>query len=256
MNEPTDRRLGALDAGEHQVQGLGDRQLLARGGDLGVLRNADRSQSAPVDADPVKFRTGGVGREPSAAAGAHDVDLVPFYRLHRRTYAIYWDLFTPDEWEERKAEYVAEAERLRALEAATVAHLQPGETIFEREFNYQAGEGIVPQRIQGRPGRRGTSWFSYDVPVDPAHPMTLIATYYSGDRRGTPADFEILVNGTLIARQVIEQSDPHRFLDVAYPVPAALVRGRQKVTVRFQAKDGSQIATVFGLRIIRGAPPR
>jgi len=224
-----------------------------------VLVAAERpvaSWLVPVDADPMKFRTAGVGREPSAAAGGHDVDLIPFYRLHRRTYAIYWDLFTPAEWEERKAEYIAEAERLRKLEAATVAYLQPGEVVFEREFNYQAGEGVVPQRIQGRPGRRGTSWFSYDVPVEPSHPMTVIATYYSGDRRGTPAEFDILVVGTLIAEQTIEQSDPHRFFDVAYSIPEELVRGTERVTVKFQAKHGSQIATVFGLRIIRGTPPR
>ncbi len=54
-----------------------------------------------------------------------------------------------------------------------------------------------------------------------------------------------------MADQVVELSDPHRFFDVAYPVPSELVRGMEKVTVRFQAKDRSQIATVFGLRMIR-----
>jgi DUF1680 family protein len=210
----------------------------------------------PLAGAPIRFRTDGVGREPDAAGAVRDVDLVPFYRLHRRTYAAYWDLFTPDEWAEQKAEYVAEAERLRALEAATVAYLQPGETVFEREFNYQSGEGALPHRIMGRPGRRGSTWFSYDVPVDAAQPMTLIATYYSGDRRGTPADFDILVNGSRVAEQVVQQGEPHRFYDVSYAVPAELARGLEKVTVRFQAKEGSRIATVFGIRMIRGEAPR
>jgi DUF1680 family protein len=220
-----------------------------------VLVAAERPASSWIAATggtPVRFRTDGVGREPDAAGDAHEVDFVPFYRLHRRTYAIYWDLFTPDEWEEQKAAYVVEAERLRALEAATVAYLQPGETVFEREFNYRAGEGAVPHRITGRPGRRGSTWFSYDVPVDPAHSMTLIATYYSGDRRGTPAEFAILVNGARVADQVVELTDPHHFFDVTYPIPTELVRSTDKVTVRFEAKDGSRIATVFGLRMIRG----
>ena len=202
-----------------------------------------------------RFRTDGVGREPDPAARVSDVDFQPFFRLHRRTYATYWDLFTPAEWETKKVEYVAEAERIRKLEAATVAYLQPGEVMFERPFNYQAGDGVVPQRIMGRPGRRGRSWFSYDVPVDPAHPMVLIATYYSGDRRGTPAAFEILVDGERVAEQELRLNDPQRFFDVEYPIRPELVRGKSKVTVRFQAKDGSQIATVFGLRIIRGEKP-
>jgi hypothetical protein len=197
-----------------------------------------------------------VGREPDAEGRAHEIEFQPFFRLHRRTYSTYWDFFTPAEWETKKVEYAAEAERLRKLEAATVAWLQPGEVVFERPFNYQAGDGAVAQRILGRPGRHGTTWFSYDLPVESAHPMTLIATYYSGDRRAMPADFEIQVDGRRVAAQALRFSDPQRFFDVEYPVPAELVRGKNTVTVRFQAKTGSQIATVFGLRMIRGDAPR
>jgi len=114
----------------------------------------------------------------------------------------------------------------------------------------------VPQRILGRPGRRGTSWFSYDVPVDSAHPMVLLATYYSGDRRGTPAEFEIQVDGRCVADQALRLSDPHRFFDVEYRIPQELIGGKASVTVRFEAKAGSQIATVFALRMIRGDSAR
>jgi DUF1680 family protein len=49
----------------------------------------------PVPDKPGHFRTDGVGRE-------RDVDFVPFYRLHRRTYAVYWDLFTEFEWKDKQ----------------------------------------------------------------------------------------------------------------------------------------------------------
>ncbi|OLD59940.1 MAG: hypothetical protein AUF60_03325 [Gemmatimonadetes bacterium 13_1_20CM_69_28] len=210
----------------------------------------------PVAGAPGHFRTDGVGREPDARGRVSDVDFQPFFRLHRRTYSTYWDLFTPAEWDRQKTAYAAEAERLRKLAAATVAYLQPGEVVFERQFNYQAGEGAQPQRILGRPGRRGRTWFSYDLPVEPSHPMVLIATYFSGDRRGTPADFGIQVDGGSIGDQQLGLSDPHRFFDLEYRLPEDLVRGKSKVTVRFQAKQGSQIATVFGLRMIRGDAAR
>ena len=58
-----------------------------------------------VDGTPVRFHTDGVGREPDATGRARDVELVPFYRLHRRAYATYWDLFTGSEWEAKKAQY-------------------------------------------------------------------------------------------------------------------------------------------------------
>jgi DUF1680 family protein len=209
----------------------------------------------PLPGTPLRFRTDGAGREPTADDRPHDVDLVPFYRLHRRTYALYWDLFTPEEWEAQRRVYAAEAERRRRLDAATVAYLEPGEAVFEREFNYQGGPDATAARVEGRPGRRARSWFSYDVPVDPAHPHTLLVTYYSDDRRGTPSAFQILLDGRVLATERIGLTDPPRFYDVAYAVPPALVRGKERVTLRFEATEGSQVATVFGVRVIRGEAP-
>jgi len=205
---------------------------------------------------PVRFRTDDVGREPDADGQVHDVDLVPFYRLHRRTYSTYWDLFTPVEWELQRTLYAAEAERRRRLEAATVAYLEPGEVVFEREFNYRGGNDATTDRILGRPGRRGESWFSYDVPVDPAHPMALIITYYSDDRRGLPADFEVLVDGRNLTDQTLERTDPPRFFDVEIPVPSDVIGSSRKVTVRFQARARGRIATVFAVRMIRADAER
>ena len=205
----------------------------------------------PAGGLPARFRTAGVGREPNAEERPRDVEFAPFYRLHRRTYAVYWDLFTPDEWTAQRRVYATEAERRRRLEAATVAYLEPGEVVFEREFNYQGGPDATTARIEGRPGRRARSWFSYDVPVSRDQPTTLIVTYYSDDRRGTPAAFEIQVDGGRVAHQELGLTDPPRFFEVEYPIPIELVRGKDTVTLRFQAVEGGQIATVFGVRVIR-----
>jgi len=56
-----------------------------------------------------------LGRRDSLGADL-EVNLVPFYRLHRRAYAVYFDLFSKPEWEKKKAEYVAEQERQCELE--------------------------------------------------------------------------------------------------------------------------------------------
>jgi len=223
-----------------------------------VLVGADRPVAdwlKPVAGSPTRFRTDGVGREPSAQERPHEVDFVPFYRLHRRTYGVYWDLFTPDEWTAQRGVFAAEAERRQKLDAATVAYLEPGEVVFEREFNYQAAPDAVAARVEGRPGRRARTWFSYDVPVTSHDSLTLIVTYHSGDRRGMPAAFEIQLDGGTVARESIRLADPPRFYDVEYPIPPALVRGKEKATLRFQAAEGSQVATIFGVRVIRGEIP-
>ncbi len=210
----------------------------------------------PVPGEPGKFRTVGVGRIPDATDRAGDVDFVPFYRLHRRTYAVYWDLFTPSGWEQKKAEYAAEQQRQRKLELATVAYAQPGEMQPERNYNYQGADDARPTRVEGRPGRRARTWFSFDLPVEPAHPMALIVTYYSAEWRRGPARFEILVDGQRLAEQEVGRSEPARFFDVEYPVTAGLVQGKEKVTVRFQAVGDNSVAGVFGIRMIRADADR
>jgi hypothetical protein len=113
-------------------------------------------------------------------------------------------------------------------------------------------------REQGTPGRRAGKWFSFDMPVEPEHPMTLIVTYHDEERANRT--FEILVGGVRVGQQSIERHRPGNgsrgFFDVEYAIPAELVKGKQKVTVRFQAATGSETASVFGIRMIRSDAAR
>src|ERR1035437_7710032 len=196
----------------------------------------------PVPGKPGSFRTDGVGHE-------KDVDFLPFYRLHRRTYAAYWDLFTPQGWAKKAEELAATNEKQHKLELATVAYAQPGEMQPERDYNWQ-GEESETDRIMGRAARRGTKWFSFDLPVDTSHPMAFVVTYYSDEWR--KRTFEILVDGQRVGEQTVEKDGiAPRFFDVEYAIPAELVKDKQKVTVRFQATNGNEIAAVFGIRMIR-----
>jgi DUF1680 family protein len=198
----------------------------------------------PVPGKPAAFRTEGVGRD-------SEVDLLPFYALHRRTYAAYWDLYTPAGWEAHAAAIRAAQEKQRLLEAATVGFAQPGQMQAERDANYQ-GENASPTQANGRYGRRGTGWFSVDVAVDPSRPLTLVATY-AGDERANRT-FDILVDGAKLASQVVERRSPEKnvgFFDVEYPLPPDTVKGKTKVTVRFQATLGNELAAVYGIRVVR-----
>jgi DUF1680 family protein len=197
----------------------------------------------PGTSDPVNFRSHGVGRE-------QDVDLVPFYRLHRRTYAAYWDVFTPSQWEQRKAEMAAERDRQQKLQAATVAFAQPGEMQAERDVNFQ-GDETWPVRESSRAGRIGRDWFSFDLPIKGNEPLKLVVTYHSGPRQREPK-FNITIDGEPIAKdETVKRETPARFYDVEYPLAESLIKGKEKVTVRFETSEGHSIGPVFGLRIIR-----
>jgi hypothetical protein len=161
-------------------------------------------------------------------------------------------LFTPEDWQKKSAAFLAEQEKQRNLEAATVAFAQPGQMQTERDYNQQ-GTNSSPVQLDGRYGRRGTDWFSFDMPVDTAHPMTLVVTYNTDERQ--KRTFDVQVEGKQVGQQTIEKhtlgDGGTRFFDVEYPVPADAVKDRQKVTVRFQATDGNEIGGVFGIRMVR-----
>jgi DUF1680 family protein len=199
----------------------------------------------PVSGQPGTFHTEGVGRP-------KDVTFVPFYQLPNRTYGIYWDLFTPQEWSKKAGEIAAERERQHQLQLATVAFVQPGQMQSERDFNEQ-GEDSSPDRVMGRPARRGRNWFSFDLPVDASHPTSVVITYYSDEWR--KRTFDILVDGQQVGQQVIEKKGEPHFFDVEYAIPASLTSGKQKVTVRFQASNGNEIGAVFSIRMIHAMPP-
>ena len=203
----------------------------------------------PVASKPGTFLTSGVGL-------ATDITFVPFYQLPRRKYAIYWDMFTPEEWKKKSEAYAAEEEKQKKLEAATVAFAQPGQMQTERDFNQQ-GEESSPVQLEGRYGRRGTKWFSFDLPVEAGHPMGLVVTFSNDARRN--GSFDVLVDGKKVGEYATERRSPEqdvRFLDVEYAIPPELIEGKQKVTVRFEASPGSDIPGVFGIRIVRADQAR
>src|SRR5689334_21736176 len=165
-------------------------------------------------------------------------------------------MFPPEEWKKKSEAYAADQEKQKKLDAATVAFAQPGQMQTERDFNQQ-GEESSPVQLDGRYGRRGTKWFSFDLPVEAGHPMGLMVTFSNDARR--KGSFDILVEDKKVGEQSTERRSPEqdvRFFEVEYAIPPGLIQGKQKITVRFEAAAGSDIPGVFGIRIVRADQAR
>jgi hypothetical protein len=237
---------------------------LVLAGDLGPEVRQDDEENMPAPSAPalvvakkpveqfLKPETGKPGWFKTSDVGlSHDIEFAPFYELPRRKYAVYWDVYTPEAWSKRSAEYKAEQEKQQKLQAATIALAQPGEMQSERDFNEQ-GEDSAPLLWRGRHGRGGKGWFSFDMPVGNSRPIALWVTF-GGDRWGK-STLDILVEGKKIA----DHAEPHlspdqekQFVDASYVIPPELMAGKSKVTVRFQATDGNDIGAIFGVRTVR-----
>jgi len=194
----------------------------------------------PVPGESLTFKTSGIGHP-------EDLTLIPFYRMHHQRHIVYWDLFTREQWEERQTAYRAEQERLRRLEARTLDFVQPGEMQPERDHDFEGVNSRHGSHLdrKWRDAADG-GWFAFTMKVSPDKPMELVVTYWGSD--AGPRTFDILVDGTVIATQQLDNPSPGNFWDVAYPVPPKLTQGKDKVRVTFQAHPGNMAGGIFGLR--------
>ena len=266
---PDDPRVAAIMWGPLVLAGDWGPQRFGRGRAAGPAAAAAAPQPAPVatlvSADkpvtewvkpdpstPGNFHTTAIGRVvANASATPVEVSLTPFYRTHRRTYSVYFDVLTATEFSARADAFAADAARAAALEAATVAYIQPGDAQHESQYNYQSDAARQTTRANGRSSRGGTGWFSYDLPIDPSSRSTLVVTYQHLQEPPTPpSDFQILVDGTKLATFEMNTA-ADGFYDVDYPLAPALVQGKSKITVKFAATSGGRIAQIFGVRTIK-----
>lgn len=90
---------------------------------------------------------------------------------------------------------------------------------------------------------------SFTLKTDPTAQNVLIGTYWGMDNRGR--QFDVLVDGTVIASEDLNKYKESRFYDIAYKIPRDLTNGKTSVTIRLQAKPHNAAGPVYGIRLVR-----
>lgn len=193
--------------------------------------------------DPPQLQTVGVGRP-------DDFTLIPFFAVRDHTYAVYWDVFTNEQWQQRQQQYEAERRRQQELAARTVDLFVIGEMQPERDHNVQ-GENTGAGDFGGKKFRHAWEggWFSFDISLPEEGPADLIVTYWGGETG--ERSFDVLLDGEKLATESLHQDDPGKFWDRTYPLPLERTRGNDKASVKFQAHPGNFAGGVFGVRVVR-----
>ncbi|MEW6127839.1 MAG: beta-L-arabinofuranosidase domain-containing protein [Acidobacteriota bacterium] len=196
----------------------------------------------PVKGAPLTFTTVGL-------AEPREVRLIPFYRAQGMRYTVYWKVYSPTEWQQRQVRLAALAAREKAISERTVDGVRIGEAGDEKAHNFK-GEKTDSGYLEDRRWRDSRDgWFSYELQVTQGERLTLLCTYWGSESRKRV--FDIFVDGEKIATQNLFDNKPGEFFDVEYPLSATILRGKERVTIKFQAHPGSMAGGVFGLRIVR-----
>jgi DUF1680 family protein len=186
-------------------------------GELRPVANATATFNAPV------FLAPGENKPES-------LTLLPFYKIYKTKYEVYWDRYTPEQWQSREKEQAAELEKRRQLEARTIDSVRPGEEQNERDHNEQGeksnsgdfGDHFYRDAADG-------GWFSWDLKTLPNEPQELVLTYWGEDRGRT---FDVLVDGRKLATERLTATHPGVYFDQAYALAADLTNGKEKITVK------------------------
>ncbi len=165
---------------------------------------------------------------------------------------MYFDRFDEAGWRALEAEYRAEEERQRDLEARTLDYVRIGEMQPERDHQLKSERNDV-REANGRGFRTPLAggWFEFTMKVDPQSPVDLVMTYWGSDR--SEPEFEILVDGAKLVTETLPDRQPNRFFDQVRSIPAEMTNGKQQVTIKVQAIQGKAAAAVAGARTVRRA---
>ena len=213
-----------------------------------VLLTDDRNINdwmKPIPGDALSFEAKGVGKP-------FDPKFKPFYKTYHQYYSVYFDFFTNADWEARKAEYEAEKKRQKDIEGRTIDNFRIGEMQPERDHNLESSERSYVSDALGRMGReaRAGNFFSFEIKVQDGVPNTLLLTYIGDDK---DRKFDILIDGTKLATVEWKGGKTGKFYDEEYTIPAELIQGKTKVSVRIEANYGRTAGRVFGCRTIKGS---
>ena len=127
----------------------------------------------PVSGQALTFRTHGIGRP-------EDVTLIPFYRMHRERYSVYWKQLSETQWQAHQVELAAAEARRVADEARVVDSVNPGESQSETDHRFQGGDTHSGD-FKSRKWRDASDWFSYEVKILPDQPQQLACTFWGSD---------------------------------------------------------------------------
>ncbi len=204
--------------------------------------NAPLSDRIIRDNDnPLVFHTKG--------AFPYDINLAPFYQKYETNYTVYFDCFAPEEWGKSKEEYEKEQKIQSEIARSTLDYLSLNDHQQEQDHKFigtNSGKGGEAFDKKWRAIYGG--YLSFEMKVSPDLPVNLQLTY-SGDDGGN-REFDILIDEEVIATEKLTGSHPNVYFEKKYPIPVHLTKGKNKITVKLQAKPKNTAGRFFGARML------
>lgn len=205
------------------------------------------SKLEPIKGKPLHFKLNVDMQNPI------DSHLKPFYKIHDSRYMVYWLSLTNSGYNTYVDSLATIEKEKLELEKRTVDYVGTGEQQPESD-HYMESSKSNSGNSQDEFWRaaRDEGYFSYLMSTDSATNLNLIVRYwefYWGTKK-----FDIYIDDEiLVSVDTSNHSNISQFTDITYPIPDAMVKGKDKVRVRFQAKTRSSTSDIFHVRLTKAA---
>ena len=201
----------------------------------------------PVDGKPLHFKL--KCRMENAIEG----ELEPFFELHDSRYMLYWLALSSDGYKEYIDNLAKEEKARMELESKTTDKVQPGEQQPESDHFMEADETStrgITNDVPFRDARNGGS-FSYLMQTKGRTDLSVRIRYWGQDEWRT-CEYDLYVDDTLVTS--VNNSRKWRSSQwkyETYPIPAAALKGKKQVRVKFVAKPFRQVGEIYEVRLVK-----
>ena len=203
----------------------------------------------PIDAKKLRFQLGGTN-------SAAPIELAPLYDVVYERYTTYWPVMSAAQFavfkRDEQTQFAYEARQLGEetrtdLDAVTLDRVFVGDIASEQAHRFESAQSSSGGTGDGR-WRDAKGFLSYQLKVRPDAPVAVRIRYYGGD---AGREFDVIVDGQVIATQQLAGKRQGAALFGVYPIPAQLTRGKTMVTLRLQPKKNGTAGGIFDVRTIK-----
>ncbi len=195
----------------------------------------------PVPNEPLTFTAGD-------ASVPKDLKLTPFYKMYGQNHAVYFDVFSPEEWAAKYPKYLEMIKKKEELEARTVDILRVGEMQPERDHNLQSENSSAGEAAGYKFRHAQNGWFSFTVKTDPQKAQQMQCSFWGEDKE--KRNFDIYIDDVLFKSVSLQGKHGPKVYDEIYDIPAFFTKGKEQITVKFQSKPDNYAGGLFGFRIL------
>lgn len=175
----------------------------------------------------------------------------PFYKIHDARYMMYWMTLSNSGYKSYLDSLAILEKQKLDLQKRTVDFVAPGEQQPEADhFIQKQNSNTGNQQDEFWRDARDNGFFSYELSTNNETDLILRVKYWGaewGNRK-----FEIFIDDKkLITEDNTGKWNQSKFQYIEYAIPDEMVKGKNKVSIKFQAVPGSTAGAVYYVQLIR-----